>query len=101
MTDLTIKFFTHMGLPEPVTEHKFHPDRKWRFDIAWLDAKVALEIEGGVYIGGRHTSSKGYLNDIEKYSEAAAMGWLIVRCTPKTLRTLVTIDRIKRARTSR
>ena len=41
---------------------------------------IAVEIEGGVWIGGRHTRGKGFLRDIEKYNEAAAMGWRVFRC---------------------
>lgn len=99
--NIALQFFKFNGLPEPVAEHRFHPERRWRFDYAFLDAKVALEVEGGVWAGGRHTSSKGFLGDIEKYSEAAAAGWLIVRCTPKNLCTLTTVDRVKRAIASR
>jgi len=35
------------GLPEPEREYRFHPRRKWRFDAAWPDAKLAVEVEGG------------------------------------------------------
>lgn len=95
------KFFVEMGLPAPIAEYKFHAERKWRFDLAWPDLKVALEVEGGVWTGGRHTSSAGFIRDLEKYSEAAALGWLIIRRTPTQLISLATVDLIKRARTSR
>mgnify|MGYP006149714629 CR=1 FL=1 len=35
------------GIAEPVKEHKFHPKRKWRLDLAWPEEKLAVEIEGG------------------------------------------------------
>lgn len=98
MSDTTLQFFTHMGLPEPSTEYKFHAERRWRFDYAWPDAKVALEVEGGVWVGGRHTSAKGFLNDIEKYNAATVLGWKVLRCTPQMLRTLATVKMIKEAR---
>lgn len=44
---------------ECIKEHKFHPIRKWRFDYAIPEHKIALEVEGGVWTGGRHTSPKG------------------------------------------
>lgn len=72
-----------LGVPVPVAEHKFHPTRKWRFDWAWPDRRIALEVEGGVWTRGRHTRGAGYVKDMEKYSEAAVLGWRILRCTPQ------------------
>lgn len=68
-----------------VAEHRFHDTRKWRFDYAVPSMRIAIEVEGGVWTGGRHTSSAGFLRDMEKYNEAALNGWLVLRCTPKTL----------------
>lgn len=87
-----------MGLPAPTPELKFHPTRKWRFDYAWQDAKVFLEVEGGSWNGGRHTSPKGFLGDMAKYNAATCMGWRKLSCTPKDLLTLPTITLIKTAR---
>lgn len=75
------------GLPMPVREHRFHGTRRWRFDYAWPAQMVALEVEGGVWTGGRHTRGAGYLGDVDKYNEAALLGWLVLRCTPSKLRT--------------
>jgi very-short-patch-repair endonuclease len=63
--------------PEP--EYRFHPTRKWRFDFAFPDRMVAVEIEGGVWTGGRHTRGSGFVADIEKYNAAAALGWFVFR----------------------
>lgn len=79
-------------LPMPMTEYQFHPDRKWRFDYAWVAELVALEQEGGVWSGGRHTRGSGFLRDMEKYNAAATLGWRVVRCTPRTLYADETID---------
>jgi len=68
-------------LPVPVSEFKFHPTRKWRFDFAWIDKKVAVEIEGGTFVGGRHTRAAGYSADCEKYNAATMLGWSIFRFT--------------------
>ena len=71
------------GLQEPVAEYCFAPPRKWRFDWCWPEKLVALEIEGGVWQGGRHNRGAGFLKDMEKYNAAAVLGWRIIRCTPK------------------
>lgn len=81
----------------PLTEHRFHVTRRWRFDYAWPDYQVALEVEGGVWVGGRHTSGAGFVKDMEKYNEAACMGWRIIRCQPKQLCTMQTVDTLRRA----
>lgn len=82
---------------ECVKEYKFHPTRRWRFDYAIPEHKIALEVEGGVWTGGRHTSPKGFLNDIEKYNTATLMGWRVFRTTPDELYKLSTINLIKSA----
>lgn len=67
--------------PEAVPEFRFHPTRRWRFDFAWPEKKIALEYEGGSFVGGRHTRGAGYERDAEKYSVAAIMGWCVIRTT--------------------
>lgn len=86
-----------LGIPDPKAEVQFHSTRRWRFDYAWPEHRVALEIEGGVFTGGRHTSGAGFLKDAEKYNYAACMGWAIIRCMPRTLCTGDTMAFIKRA----
>jgi len=60
-------------------QYRFHPPRKWMFDFAWPKHKIALEVEGGTWTGGRHTSGKGFMNDCEKYNHATIMGWKVLR----------------------
>ena len=73
----------------PTAEYKFHPDRKWRFDFAFIPEKLAVEIEGGVWLGknGGHTSGTGYTNNLEKYNEAVMLGWKILRFTPEAVKS--------------
>jgi very-short-patch-repair endonuclease len=81
-------------LPAPVPEFRFHPTRKWRTDYAWPLAKVALEVEGGIFTGGRHSRGAGMLKDMEKYNELARMGWRLLRIPPSGLHDLATIELI-------
>ena len=66
-------------LPEPEREFRFHHERKWRFDFAFPDAMLAVEVEGGVYFGGRHTRGSGFVKDCEKYNRAVMAGWRVLR----------------------
>ncbi|MGH7171885.1 MAG: hypothetical protein ACRELF_06940 [Gemmataceae bacterium] len=74
------------GLPPPCREFRFAPPRRWRFDYAWPDRRLALEIEGGTYSGGRHVRGKGYEADCEKYNAAALAGWTVLRVTTAMIR---------------
>ena len=67
------------GVPEPVREHRFDAVRRWRFDFSWPWAKVAVEVEGGTWSGGRHTRPSGFAADLEKYNAAALAGWRVLR----------------------
>ena len=65
--------------PELTKEYRFHPHRKWRADYALIDAKVLIELEGGLYGNGRHNRAGGYLADIEKYNAASMLGFVVLR----------------------
>lgn len=69
-------------------EHRFHPERKWRFDYAIIEKKIAVEYEG-IFGGGksRHTTVTGYTEDTEKYSQAAVMDWKLIRVTAKNYKS--------------
>lgn len=82
------------GLSMPVPELVFHPTRKWRFDYAWPDTMIALEVEGAVWTQGRHTRGSGFVRDMEKYNAAACLGWRVLRVTPQQLCAKSTMDMI-------
>lgn len=85
-------------LPEPVAEYVFAAPRKWRFDYAWPnDGRVALEVEGGVFVGGRHSRGVGMMKDMEKYNRAVLLGWRVLRVVPRELCTLTTIELLRQA----
>lgn len=75
---------SQMGV-ECVKEYRFYQPRRWRFDYAIPRFKIAVEVEGGVWTGGRHIRPKGFLNDVEKYNTAALLGWRVFRTTPDQL----------------
>ena len=72
-----------LELPQPIREHMFDQltGRKWRFDFAWIEQKVAAEVEGGIHNRGRHVRAEGYEDDCEKYNLAVLQGWRILRFT--------------------
>lgn len=74
-------------IKEPVREYRFSPYRRWRFDFAWIEIKLAVEVEGGIWNGGRHLRPTGFKGDIEKYNNAALLGWTILRVTSDMIKS--------------
>jgi very-short-patch-repair endonuclease len=85
-----------LNLPAPTTEHRFHPVRKWRFDVAFVEQRLAVEVEGGVFIQGRHSRGIGLEADAEKYAEAAILGWTVLRVTPRQVKNGQAIQWVQR-----
>jgi|ERR1035437_254454 very-short-patch-repair endonuclease len=92
-----------------VKEYMFHDKRKWRFDYAIPDKKLAIEVDGARFKtrtytdksgrlittkGGRHNSGKGYEDDCEKKNHAAMLGWRVLVVFPETLFNLKTFEMI-------
>lgn len=78
------------GLPMPLSEYRFWPDRKWRLDFYWPDYKLALEIDGGTRNHGQtrpdgsiamsgHLTPDGFQRDCEKYNHAVMAGIFVLR----------------------
>lgn len=89
-------FCEQLGIPPCESEYRFHPERRWRFDYAWPDRKLALEVEGGVWTEGRHTRGKGFIADMEKYNAAALLGWSVLRVVPDNLMADSTVEMLRK-----
>lgn len=66
-------------------EIKFHPARRWRFDfvVESESMRLAIEIDGGAFVQGRHNRGAGFVKDMEKQNHAAKLGWFVLRFTPQ------------------
>ena len=78
-------------------EYVFAPPRKWRFDFAILSEKLAIEVDGGIWSNGRHSRGTGYENDCRKLSEAATLGWRIIRVSPAMVHSGEALNFVARA----
>lgn len=94
-------------------EIRFHPTRRWRFDFAWEELRIAVEIEGGTYTHGqkrfdasaggnvtqksRHLTPTGFHEDCIKYAEAALLGWVVIRADAKMIKDGSTLELLSRA----
>lgn len=89
-----LRLWSLLGGPPLEQEYKFHPRRRWRFDFALPARKIAVEINGGVWVKGRHTRGRGYLDDREKVNAATALGWRVFelgtgQVTPDNVQAIV------------
>jgi very-short-patch-repair endonuclease len=74
---------------ELLTEHKFHPERKWRFDWAFPSHMIAIEYEGLMSEKSRHTTISGFTGDADKYNAAQQLGWKVFRYTAKNYKSII------------
>lgn len=65
----------------PAREYIAIKGRRWRFDMAIPELKIAVEYEGINSKKSRHTSAVGYTGDTEKYNAAVVNGWRVLRYT--------------------
>lgn len=82
-----------------VREFFFHPLRKWRCDWIVKDTRVLVEFEGGLFKkrAAGHNSVTGILRDIEKYNEAALLGFTVIRIAPNHVRSGEALKWVERA----
>lgn len=71
-----------------IQEYKFLDNRKFRFDFAIVENKIAIEYEGILSYKSRHTSVTGYSKDCEKYNLAVINGWRVLRYTALNISNL-------------
>ena len=82
-------------------EVAFAPPRRWRadFEIECGSDRGCLlvEVDGGSWIAGRHTSGTGFAKDLEKLNEATILGYRCLRFTPEMVESGVALATIERA----
>lgn len=108
-----------LALPRPIFQHRFHATRKWRVDFAYMDRRIAIEIEGvgrirsdkatgvkyhekccptcGQKPPSAHRTVQGYENDVEKYNELRIGGWLHLQFTTPMVndgRAIAVLERV-------
>ncbi|WP_151794609.1 DUF559 domain-containing protein [Acinetobacter soli] len=76
-------------------EYKFHPERNWRADFLITGTKILIEVEGGIWSGGRHIRGKGFIADMEKYNAAAILGFKVLRFDTQQVKSGLAIKQIE------
>jgi very-short-patch-repair endonuclease len=74
----------HKG-PALTKEVTFYPGRRFRFDYAHMATKVGIELDGGIFIRGRHSRGMGQAKDAEKGRLAWEKDWDCIHFTTACL----------------
>ena len=88
-----LMLWNHVKGPDLEREYRFHHERRWRADFAHVGARVLIEIEGGIWVNGRHNRAAGFNADLEKYLAAGLSGWRVFRFGPDQI-TLENVERL-------
>ena len=88
-----LMLWNHVKGPDLEREYRFHHERRWRADFAHVGARVLIEIEGGIWVNGRHNRAAGFNADLEKYLAAGLGGWRVFRFGPDQI-TLENVERM-------
>jgi len=71
-----------IGIPPPVCEFRHIPGRRFRLDYAWPDHRIGLEVQGGIWTGGKHSRGAGQKIDMDKNNLGILHGWRVFQCPP-------------------
>jgi len=85
------------GLPEPEREAAVIPGRKFRFDFCFREARLLIEINGGTFTKGGHSSGLGLRRDYEKLRLAQDHGWKVYPFDAQAVRSGEAVEVVRRA----
>ncbi len=73
-------------------------ERRWRWDFAFLDARLLVEVQGGLWLPkSAHTWGKGIRRDYEKHNAATLAGWRVLYVTREMIEKNEALTLIERA----
>ena len=85
------------GLPEPIREYRAIKGRKFRFDFAWLEHRLLVEVNGGTYTKGAHSTGQGIRRDYEKCNLATLAGWRVLSFDAQAVRSGEAVEQVRKA----
>ncbi len=86
-----------LGLPEPEREVCVIPGRKFRFDFCFRAAKLLVEINGGTFTRGGHSTGLGIRRDYTKSNLAQLAGWRCLSFDGKAVRSGEAVEVVRKA----
>lgn len=84
------------GLTGYVREYQAIPGRRFRFDFAWRKERLLVEINGGTYSKGAHSTGTGINRDYEKGNLAVLNGWRVLSFDTKMVKSGAALEVVER-----
>jgi very-short-patch-repair endonuclease len=66
-------------------EQRLIPGRGYRFDFVHFDARVAIEIQGQIWVKGRHNTGTGLISSYQKLNLANSRGWQVFQLSEELI----------------
>ena len=87
------------GLPMPEREYRAIKGRMFRFDFAWTEPnhRLLIEVNGGTYTKGAHSTGQGIARDYEKANLAVLQGWRVLSFDGKAVKDGTAVEVISKA----
>jgi len=87
------------GLPMPEREYRAVKGRMFRFDFAWTEPhhRLLVEVNGGTYTKGAHSTGQGIARDYEKANLAVLQGWRVLSFDGKSVKSGEAVETIRKA----
>ena len=92
-------FAHHVGLgPEIKQRLKDAGFKDFRFDFAFPEQKLLIEIQGGAWMAGKtgHTSGSGFSRDIKKAHDAMTLGFNVYACDGALIKSGQAVELIEK-----
>ncbi len=60
-------------------------NKRWKADFAFVDQMLLIEVDGGIWVNGKHVRSGSADNERIRQNAATCLGYAVLRFTPKML----------------
>ena len=87
LEDLFASQLNAAGLTGYVREYAAIPGRRFSWDFAFVQERLLVEIQGGVWNGGAHGRPTGITRDMNKLNQAQIHGWKVLQFDTKMVKS--------------
>ena len=95
LEDLLAFKLDELGLTGYKREYVAIPCRKFRWDFAFVEARLLIEVQGGIFTKSAHNTGQGLERDYTKYNLANLCGWRVLQFSRSMIEDGTAVELIK------